>query len=151
MKWRGKTKWIYPDLAHLTQNGARAMVRFLSGGSYSDARGPLSIQSLPVHAGGLDAAVEYYTSVFGFTVASASESAALLVRDKLTIGLAENGGEPEQEGAFIEVDDIDQAWAELSANGLVRGPVPLTLALFAQWTHQCHPFLHYPYPSFSSD
>ena len=103
------------------------MVRFMRASPYSDARGPRSLQSLPVRGGELDAAVEYYTRVFGFELVSTTSGkadqgslrpAALLQRDDVTIGLEENGDDPEQEGAFIGVDDVDAAFAELNANGL---------------------------------
>eukprot|EP01043_Picozoa_sp_COSAG02_P010408 COSAG02_NODE_365_length_23749_cov_13.908584_5_plen_238_part_00 len=102
------------------------MVRFLRASPYSDARGPRSLQTLPVRNGELDDAVQYYTRVFGFELVSATgdkgeifpHPAALLQRGDVTMGLEENGGDPEQEGAFIGVDDVEAAFAELNANGL---------------------------------
>jgi hypothetical protein len=44
----------------------------------------------------------------------------ILERDNIQIGLAENGGDPEQEGCFFEVDNVETAFAELQANGLGR-------------------------------
>ena len=76
-------------------------------------------RSLPVRD--LDAALPFYLTVMGFRVVSRSESAphsAILGRDDVEIGLSENGGDPEQEGCFFEVDDVEAAWAELRANGL---------------------------------
>jgi len=35
-------------------------------------------------------------------------------------GLAENGGDPSQEGCFFEVDDVEAAFSELRLNGLDR-------------------------------
>jgi RimJ/RimL family protein N-acetyltransferase len=102
------------------------MVRFIRGGPYS----PGHLLDLPVRSGALGSAVEYYVRVFGFAVAQRTESpraAALLVRDGLTMGLEENGRDPEQEGAFIEVDDIDAAYAELDANGLGKAAPDFTL------------------------
>ena len=43
-----------------------------------------------------------------------------MARDSVRIGLAENGGDPTQEGCFFEVDDVEAAFAELQANGLGR-------------------------------
>jgi hypothetical protein len=44
----------------------------------------------------------------------------VLERDEIKIGLAENGGEPEQEGCFFEVDNAEAAFAELKANGFQK-------------------------------
>jgi hypothetical protein len=41
-----------------------------------------------------------------------------LGRDGIQIGLAENGGDPAQEGCFFEVDNAEAAFAELKSNGL---------------------------------
>ncbi|MBK9411793.1 MAG: hypothetical protein IPN47_27845 [Gemmatimonadetes bacterium] len=49
--------------------------------------------------------------------------AAVLTRDGIAIGLAQNGGDPTQEGCFFEVDDSDAAFAELMANGAKPGTV----------------------------
>jgi len=48
----------------------------------------------------------------------APQKAAILARDNVRIGLAENGGDPTQEGCFFEVDDVEAAFAELRTNGL---------------------------------
>lgn len=51
----------------------------------------------------------FYESKMGFQVVSQSESpvrSAVLARDDVQIGLAENGGDPSQEGCFFEVDDV---------------------------------------------
>ena len=79
------------------------------------------VMNLPVK--NLEEALPYYEKVFGFTVESRSETphrSAVLERDGLQMGLAENGGDPTQEGAFIEVDDVEAAFEELKANGLGR-------------------------------
>lgn len=52
----------------------------------------------------------------GFRVASLTNDGCrrvVLHRDTIRIGLAENGGDPSQEGCFFEVDDVDAAVAEL--------------------------------------
>jgi lactoylglutathione lyase len=46
---------------------------------------------------------------------------AVLARDRIQIGLAENGGDPGQEGCYFEVNDIDAAFAEL--NGAKPGTI----------------------------
>ena len=65
-------------------------------------------------------AVPYYEKVMGFSVVSRSDEphvSAVLGRDGIQIGLAENGGDSTQEGAFFEVDDVEAAFAEMKANG----------------------------------
>ena len=74
--------------------------------------------NLPVE--NLDQAVPFYETVMGFQVASRSDSphkSAVLTRDDIKIGLAENGGDPTQDGCFFEVDDAEAAFTELTANG----------------------------------
>lgn len=47
---------------------------------------------------------------------------AVLGRDGIQIGLAENGGDPSQEGCFFEVDNAEAAFDELKSNGLTKHP-----------------------------
>jgi lactoylglutathione lyase len=75
--------------------------------------------NLPVK--NLEDALPFYQTVMGFQVLSRQDSpirSAGLARDGIQIGLAENGGDPAQEGCFFEVDDIEAAFAELQSNGL---------------------------------
>lgn len=75
--------------------------------------------NLPVE--NVDQAIPFYETVMGFKVVSRSDSphkSAILARDEIRIGLAENGGDPTQEGCFFEVDDAEATYAELRANGL---------------------------------
>lgn len=75
--------------------------------------------NLPVED--LEAAIPFYESVMGFRVVSRNDSphkSAILGRDNIQIGLAENGGDPTQDGCFFEVDDAEAAFAELRSNGL---------------------------------
>jgi len=77
--------------------------------------------NLPVE--NLEAAVPFYETIMGFQVVSRKDSpcrSAVLGRDGIQIGLAENGGDPTQEGCFFEVDDAEAAFAELKSNGLER-------------------------------
>jgi lactoylglutathione lyase len=77
--------------------------------------------NLPVQ--NIDTAIPYYEKIFGFRVVSrqgAPHKAAILARDGIQIGLAENGGDPTQEGCFFEVDDVEAAFAELKSNGLEK-------------------------------
>jgi len=75
--------------------------------------------NLPVED--LDSALPFYEKVMGFTLVSRSEESiksAVLARDGIQIGLAENGGDPSQEGCFFEVDNVEGAYGELRDNGL---------------------------------
>jgi catechol 2,3-dioxygenase-like lactoylglutathione lyase family enzyme len=75
--------------------------------------------NLPVED--LKIAIPFYETVMGFQVVSRQDSppkSAVLGRDGIQIGLAENGGDPAQEGCFFEVDNAEAAFAELKSNGL---------------------------------
>src|SRR5882672_4703214 len=75
--------------------------------------------NLPVE--NLEAAIPFYETVMGFQVLSRKDEpskSAVLGRDDIKIGLAENGGDPTQEGCFFEVDNAEAAFAELKSNGL---------------------------------
>jgi lactoylglutathione lyase len=64
----------------------------------------------------VNAAVPFYETTFDFRVVSKSDESpgrAILARDEIQIGLAENGGDPTQEGCFFEVDDVAAAFAEI--------------------------------------
>jgi lactoylglutathione lyase len=77
--------------------------------------------SLPVPD--LDAALPFYEGVLGFRVLSRSVSphkSAVLARDQIQIGLAENGGDPSQDGAAFHVQGLNALLAEFSANGLQK-------------------------------
>ena len=70
--------------------------------------------NLPVRD--IDDAIPFYESKMGFRVASRSDDGCrrvVLERDTIQIGLAENGGDPSQEGCFFEVYDVEAAAAEL--------------------------------------
>jgi len=75
--------------------------------------------NLPVS--NVEDAIPFYETIMGFKVVSRSESpvkSAVLGRDDIQIGLAENGGDSSQEGCFFEVDNAEAAFAELKTNGL---------------------------------
>jgi catechol 2,3-dioxygenase-like lactoylglutathione lyase family enzyme len=77
--------------------------------------------NLPVE--NLEAAIPFYEIVMGFQVLSRSVSphrSAVLARDGIKIGLAENGGDPTQDGCAFEVDSAEAAFAELKGNGLEK-------------------------------
>ena len=71
----------------------------------------------------VDASIPFYERVMGFRVSSRSDSphkSAILARDGIQIGLAENGGDPTQDGCAFEVDDADSAFTEFKSNGLEK-------------------------------
>ena len=75
--------------------------------------------NLPVQD--IDTAIPYYEKILGFRVVSRQDApykSVTLERDSIRIGLAENGGDPTQEGCFFEVDSVETAFAELKSNGL---------------------------------
>lgn len=77
--------------------------------------------NLPVD--NLEAAIPFYETVMGFRVLSRSDSphrSAVLGRDEVQIGLAENGGDSSQDGCAFEVNSVESAFAELKANGLEK-------------------------------
>jgi lactoylglutathione lyase len=89
---------------------------FMTASPYADDAMNLPVQNV-------NAAIPYYEKVFGFRVVSrqdAPHKSVILGRDNIQIGLAENGGDPTQEGCFFEVDDVETAFAELKSNGLEK-------------------------------
>src|SRR5437868_48607 len=77
--------------------------------------------NLPVE--NLEAAIPFYETVMGFRVVSRTDAphkSAILARDDIQVGLAENGGDPTQDGCFFAVDNAETAFAELQANGLAK-------------------------------
>lgn len=76
---------------------------------------------LPV--GDVAAALPFYQTVLGFTVVSRSHApheSAELSRDRIRIGLAENGGDPTQDGCAFHVTGLDSLLAEFRSNGLTK-------------------------------
>jgi catechol 2,3-dioxygenase-like lactoylglutathione lyase family enzyme len=89
------------------------MPEFLRAVPYAD-----DAMNLPV--ANVEAAIPYYETLMGFKVISRSDTphkSAVLGRDRIQIGLAENGGDPTQEGCFFEVDDVEATFAELRSGG----------------------------------
>jgi catechol 2,3-dioxygenase-like lactoylglutathione lyase family enzyme len=75
--------------------------------------------NLPVRS--VEQAIPFYETIMGFRLVErkdAPHKAAVLGRDDIRIGLAENGGDSTQEGCFFEVDDVETAFAELKERGL---------------------------------
>lgn len=74
--------------------------------------------NLPVE--NVEDAIPFYVTVMGFNVVSREDDSVVFERDGIKIGLAENGGDPSQEGCFFGVDNVETAFAELKANGLEK-------------------------------
>ena len=71
----------------------------------------------------LEAAVPFYETVLGFRVVSRSdapERSATLARDAVQIRLAENGGDPTQDGCAFHCTDLAALLAEFKRGGLKR-------------------------------
>jgi lactoylglutathione lyase len=71
----------------------------------------------------LDAALPFYQTVLGFTVLSRGgtpHKSAVLGRDQIQIGLAENGGDPTQDGCAFHVKGLQSLFAEFKTNGLQK-------------------------------
>ena len=71
----------------------------------------------------VDAAIPYYEKTFGFRVVArhdAPHKSVVLARDDIQIGLAENGGDPTQEGCFFEVDNVETAFEEIKGKPSVE-------------------------------
>lgn len=77
--------------------------------------------NLPVE--NVEKAVPFYEKIMGFRLASQNDSpfkSAVLERDNIRIGLAENGDDPAQDGCFFEVDNVEIAFTEFRSNGLEK-------------------------------
>jgi lactoylglutathione lyase len=71
----------------------------------------------------LAVALQFYETVLGFRVRSRSDTphhSAVLARDHVEMGLAENGGDPTQDGCAFHVTDLESLFAEFKANGLQK-------------------------------
>ena len=84
---------------------------------------PYADDAMNLPVADVDTATPFYETVMGFKVISRQDApvkSAVLGRDSIQIGLAENGGDPTQEGCFFEVDNAEAAFAELKSNGLAK-------------------------------
>ena len=69
----------------------------------------------------LDEALPFYEQKLGFRVLERRTHpirSAVLGRDDVRIALAENGGDPSQDGCAFHVDGLDALLADFAANGL---------------------------------
>ena len=77
--------------------------------------------NLPVRD--LAAALTFYETILGFRVLSRRDTphnSAVLARDQVQIGLAENGADPTQDGCAFHVKGLEALFAEFKANGLQK-------------------------------
>jgi hypothetical protein len=77
--------------------------------------------NLPVQ--NLAAALPFYEGVLGFGVLSRGDTpckSAILGRDQVQIGLAENGGDSSQDGCAFHVNDVEALFSEFKARGLQK-------------------------------
>jgi catechol 2,3-dioxygenase-like lactoylglutathione lyase family enzyme len=77
--------------------------------------------NLPVRD--LAVALPFYQTVLGFRLLSQRDTphkSAVLMRDQVQIGLAENGGDSTQDGCAFHVVDLESLFAEFKANGLEK-------------------------------
>ena len=77
---------------------------------------PYADDAMNLPVADVDVAIPYYERTFGFRVVSRQEAphkSVILARDQIKIGLAENSGDPSQEGCYFEVDNVEAAFAEI--------------------------------------
>ena len=93
----------------------------MTSGNLYKAAFPYAEDVLALPVEDLDRAAKWYGSAFGLNEVERRDDpvpTVILERDGVQIGFAVNGGDPSNEGAAILVTDIDQARAELEANGV---------------------------------
>jgi catechol 2,3-dioxygenase-like lactoylglutathione lyase family enzyme len=84
---------------------------------------PYADDAMNLPVANVEQAVPFYKTIMKFDVLDRMHDpheVVILGRDDIRIGLAENGGDPSQEGCFFEVDDVEAAFTELKANGLKK-------------------------------
>lgn len=77
---------------------------------------PYAKDAMNLPVANVDEAIPFYEKTFGFQVVARNDSphkSVILARDDVQIGLAENGGDPTQEGCFFEVENLEAAFAEI--------------------------------------
>lgn len=77
---------------------------------------PYADDAMNLPVADVEAAIPYYEKTFGLRVVSRQagpHKSVIFARDDIKIGLAENGGDPTQEGCFFEVDNVDAAFEEI--------------------------------------
>lgn len=81
-------------------------------------------QQLPIRD--LEQAALFYQQHLGCTIVSQQDQpykAVVLQRDQVTLGLTENGGNPEDHSCVITVNDLDGTYEELRTQQLDLSPI----------------------------
>ena len=78
--------------------------------------GDTNVNALPVKEFG--PAIGYYTQILGFRLVEKQNEIVILQRDNVKIGLACNGGDPEQASCYFAVSDVDALRQELQEKGI---------------------------------
>ena len=89
---------------------------------------PYADDAMNLPVADVDAAIPFYEETLGFHVVSQSNTpykSVVLGRDDVKIGLAENGGDPTQEGCYFEVEDIESAFAEIKGKSPAEGDIEI--------------------------
>ncbi len=77
---------------------------------------PYAKDAMNLPVADIQSAIPFYEQTMGFQLLQCEDSPhrrAVLARDDIQIALAENGGDPTQEGCYFEVDDIEAAFEEI--------------------------------------
>ena len=77
---------------------------------------PYAADAMNLPVPDVEEAIPFYEKTFQFRVVARPEAppkSVILARDEIQIGLAENGGDPTQEGCIFEVDDVEAAFVEI--------------------------------------
>ena len=74
----------------------------------------------------LEDSLSYYEQALGFAILSRQDTPykhVLLQRDQVTMGLEENGGNPEEHSCYLSVSMVDALWQELQNRQLDVSPL----------------------------
>lgn len=89
---------------------------------------PYAKDALNLPVKDVDAAIPFYENTMGFQVVSRNDTphkSVVLARDDVQIGLAENGGDPEQEGCYFQVEHIESAFTEIKGKHPGMGDIKI--------------------------
>lgn len=98
---------------------------------------PYAKDAMNLPVADVDAAISFYENTFGFRVVSREATphkSVVLARDEIQIGLAENGGDPTQEGCYFEVNDVEAAFEELKGRKPTESDIELQTQ--GQWSQR---------------
>ncbi len=91
-------------------------VNFKNAWGYQD-----DAMNLPV--ANVDEAAPFYTDILGFEIAAKGTvpvRSVIFARPDVQFAIAENGGDPTQDGCAFEVGDVEKLFAEFRSNGLEK-------------------------------